>query len=280
MTENQYPLITIRIPAYNHESYICKALDSIKAQSYPNIEIVIVDDGSTDKTAIKISNWIKNFGDEINILFRSRKNKGISATINELIDMANGEYIAGLASDDYLLPESLKMRYDYLCQHPEKMAVFGDTIVVDKNGFVLHKSALAGLHSAKKDRYLTDDGLKKEIIQNWSVPGGTLMVRRSLHHKMRYNENLQVEDRDFYLRLVAKNLLGFIDKPVAAYRVHEKNFCFDKKNRFVSSSNKFKSLTINFHRFSMKDRLFFVLPVVSSFFGIIIYYMMKTWKKE
>jgi len=273
--QNKYPLITVRIPAFNHEKFVCKSLDSVRLQSYPNKEIAIIDDGSTDDTEQKIKEWIAQHGKTIDVNFLSRKKKGISATLNQLIDMSKGQYIAALASDDYLLPDSLSIRYEYLRKHPEKMAVFGDSIVVDENGMTLYKSGLADLHSAKKEYWLTDEGLKKEIIQNWSVPGPTLMVRRSLHTKIRFNENLQVEDRDFYLRLVADNLLGFIDKPIAAYRVHGKNFCLDKKNRFISSVNKFKSLTMNIHRFPMRDRILFIIPIVSSVLGVVIHYIIK-----
>lgn len=267
---DHYPLISVRIPAYNHERYIEAALDSILVQDYPNKEIVIVDDGSTDGTAAVIDRWIAHNGDEIPIIFRTRENRGISRTINELIHLARGELLVGLASDDILLPGSLSVRYAYLRDHPEKMAVFGDSRVIGKDGEILLESGLCNLHSANKSEYTTYQGLKREIITNWSITGSVLMVRREVHELFLYDTGLPVEDRDFYLKLVSKDLLGFIDIPVSGYRVHGDNLCLDRMSRFHSSKNKFKALARNIHRFTWRDRILFLRPIMSSFFGMLV----------
>lgn len=266
------PLITVRIPAYNHEQYVCHALDSVKRQEYGNIEIVIIDDGSTDSTATRISEWIESNGDEIQVDFRSRENRGISATINELVDMANGEYLVGLASDDMLLPGSIERRHEYLRSHPHKMAVFGDSIVVDADGTKIWDSGIADLHNGDKKKYVTDKGLKREIIQNWSATGSSIMMRRALHERFRYDESLTVEDRDFYLKMISEGLLGFIDHPVSAYRLHETNASLKGKDNLATSLNKFKSLMKNARLFSLKDRYLFIKPTLSSFLGVVVYY--------
>ncbi|NNL54778.1 MAG: glycosyltransferase family 2 protein [Woeseia sp.] len=272
------PLITVRIPAYNHEQYVCSALDSVKRQEYGNIEIVIIDDGSTDNTAARISEWIESNGGDIKVVFRSRKNRGVSATINELVDMSNGDYLVGLASDDELLPESIVRRYEYLKRHPHKMAVFGDSIVVDADGKKIFDSGIADLHGGDKEKYGTDTGLKREIIQNWSTTGSCIMMRRALHDRFQYDESLTVEDRDFYLQMVSEGLLGFIDHPVSAYRMHETNASVQGKDNLATSLNKFKSLTKNARRFPLKDRHLFIKPTLSSFFGIVVYYAINILK--
>lgn len=272
------PLITVRIPAYNHEQFVCKALDSVKRQGYGNIEIVIIDDGSTDNTAARISEWIECNGDEIRVDFRSRKNCGISATINELVEMSNGEYLVGLASDDMLLPGSIERRYEYLRSHPHKMAVFGDSIVVDAEGKTILDSGMADLHAGDKKKYETDKGLKQEIIQNWSTTGSCIMMRRALHERFKYDESLTVEDRDFYLKMVSEGLLGFIDHPVSAYRLHETNASLKGKDNLATSLNKFNSLTKNARLFPLKDRYLFIKPMLSSFLGIVVYYTINRLK--
>ncbi|MDX1696671.1 MAG: glycosyltransferase [Thiohalobacterales bacterium] len=271
MTDSQLPLITVRIPAYNHERYVRRALDSVLEQRYPNLEIVIIDDGSTDATAARIREWIDQHGDEIDIRFISRENRGISATLNELIQLSNGEYLVGLASDDYLTPDSISIRYEYLASHPDKQAVIGDVTVVDENGELLHDSGLSGLHTANKENYLTDRGLKKEIIQNWSVPGSSIMVRRELHDMIHFDERLQFEDRDFYLKMIAGNLLGFVDRKVSCYRVHGRNACMSEFSRLINSKNKIRSLLWNINRFSVRDRLLFIRPVISAALGVVTY---------
>lgn len=265
------PLISVRIPAYNHERYVQAALDSVLIQDYPNKEIVIIDDGSTDGTADRIRDWIRSHTDEISVHFESRKNKGVSQTINDLLAMANGAFLVGLASDDVLLPGSLSVRYRYLCAHPEKMAVFGDSKVIDKKGNIVLKSGLKDLHGARKQKYMTDRELKKEIIQNWAVTGSVLMTRAEVHEEFKYDVDLQVEDRDFYLKLVAKEVLGYIDVPVAGYRIHGENACFDKMSRLVSSRNKYYSLVRNVRRFRWRDRILFIRPLLSSILGMLVY---------
>ena len=272
------PLITVRIPAYNHEQYVCDALDSVKLQEYANIEIVIIDDGSTDDTAAKISEWIENNGGDIRVDFRSRKNSGISATINELIDMSNGEFLVGLASDDMLLPGSIEKRYEYLSKNPHKMAVFGDSTVINAEGKQILDSGIAGLHGGDKKKYETDRGLKQQIIQNWSTTGSCIMMRRSLHDRFKYDEGLAVEDRDFYLKMVSEGVLGFIDYPVSAYRQHDSNASLRGIDNLTVSLNKFKSLTKNARLFPLKDQYLFIKPIFSSFFGIVVHYAIKRLK--
>lgn len=276
----EFPLISVIIPAYNHEQFVCVALDSARQQTYPNIEILIIDDGSTDATAARISEWIGQHQNEVSVNFLKRENRGVTTTLNELIDRSNGKYIATLASDDYLLPNSLLHRYGYLQENPQKMAVFGDSIVVDSRGNEIYKSAIADIYAGNKEKYLTDSGLRREIIQNWSIPGSCLMVHRSLYQQFRYDERLQVEDRDFYLKMVSEDLLGFIEYPVAAYRVHETNVSQKGKNDFIGSVNKFKSLTSNINSFSYRDRLLFIKPILSSFFGIVVYFSAKQFRKS
>lgn len=220
------PLVTVRIPAHNHERFIERCLDSVLEDDYPHKELVIIDDGSTDRTGQKIRSWIERHADALPIRYSSRENRGICATLNELIAMSSGEYLVSLASDDYLLPGGIRKRLEYLQAHPEKDAVIGDCIVVDEQGLKLYDSGLAELHRANKENYLSDDGLRYEIIWNWSIPGPVLMVRSSLYRQIgTYDPRLKVEDWDLYLRMVSKDLLGFVDTPVSVYRVHADQTC-------------------------------------------------------
>ena len=101
-SELERPLVSVRIAAYNHEKFVGRALDSVLAQTYPNIELVIFDDGSSDTTVSQIRAWIRRHDGELPVKFRSRQNRGISATLNELVDWCAGDYIVGLSSDRQL----------------------------------------------------------------------------------------------------------------------------------------------------------------------------------
>lgn len=218
------PLVSVLIPAYNHEDFVERCLDSVLEDPYPAKEIVIIDDGSTDKTSERILAWIAAHGNEVSIEFVQRANKGITATLNELAARAHGEFYRLGASDDYLLPGGLEAQVDYLQRHPRKGAVIGDSVVVDREGRCLHASGMADLHGADKRLYANDTGIRRAVITCWAVGGPVAMLRRSaLETVARWTEGLRIDDWDLFLRLAANDALGFIDVCVGAYRLHGAN---------------------------------------------------------
>lgn len=219
------PLVTVIVPAYNHQDYLRTGLDSIKNQTYPNIEICIINDGSFDNTHNCIQDWI-NENPQMKVNFISRENRGITKTFNELVDMAEGQYIAVMASDDYILPDSIEKRVRFLQNNPKKLAVFGDCIVVDENNNKTHDSALFEYQNANKKKLLSECGIKEQIIMKWKAPGPGLLYDKKVFDAIgKYDESLLVEDWDFYTRLVSQNFLAFIDETVSAYRVVETSAC-------------------------------------------------------
>ena len=113
MQKQDFPLVSVVIPAYNHESYVQKSLDSVAEQDYPNKEIIVINDGSMDETMLKIESWIQ-CNKLTQITFKNQSNAGIATTLNRLLELASGEYIALSSSDDYLLPGSLSKRIERL----------------------------------------------------------------------------------------------------------------------------------------------------------------------
>lgn len=224
MGSDTFPLVSIIIPVYNHEKYIFQTIESIASDSYPNKELILINDGSTDNSHQVISDWIESNQNRITINYLNRENRGVSATINELIDRSSGKYIIGLGSDDYLINNTITERVRLLQNNPNKLMVIGDAIVVDGEGKTTHESGNFGFHHGSKENYFTDKGLKYEIIRNWSVVGPVGMVDRKLYDVIgRYDSSLIVEDWDFYLRAVSKDMIIFLDEKVAAYRLHGKN---------------------------------------------------------
>ena len=90
------PLVTIVIPSYNHADFIERAIESVFNQTYKNIEVILIDDGSTDSTKTRVEKLQKKFS--FQAIFQ--ENIGLSATLNKLIDMASGEYISVCSSDE------------------------------------------------------------------------------------------------------------------------------------------------------------------------------------
>jgi len=263
-----FPLVSVRIAAFNHEHYINQCLQSVLEDSYPNKELLIINDGSTDRTDEKIREWIENYKDRIRIEYESRPHRGIAVTLNELISKCRGKYIVGLGSDDFFLPEGIQARVDYLEKTLDKLAVFADCWVVDKNGNSLFESGLTDLYDADISRFRTPQGLRREIVGRWSVPGPVLMTRRDIYSQLGYYDpDLEVEDWDFYLRMVSKDVLGFLNTRVSAYRIHDTNTSRKK----VASVNKelLKAALKNFWRFHGTEQLLLVKRIIGILFFMI-----------
>ncbi len=220
------PLVSFLIPAYNHAAFVCRCLDSVLEDVYENKEIVIVDDGSADETGKLIQNWIDLHASSIHVQFRSRPNRGVTATLNELVSMARGEFVRLGASDDYFLPHGTCKLVDYLLANPAKSAVIGDSVVVDEGGNFLFDSGIVDLHRTSKRLYRSETGIVKAVISQWAVAGPVPLLRRSaIVSNCSWNESLRIDDWDFFLRIAAQDALGFVDTQVCAYRIHSSNTC-------------------------------------------------------
>ncbi|WP_266171419.1 glycosyltransferase [Dyella subtropica] len=247
------PLVSVLIPAFNHERFVQQCLDSVLEDPYPAKELIIIDDGSTDRTGEIITDWVATHCMELPIEYVRRDNKGIAATLNELVVRASGEFLRPGASDDYLLPGGLEAQVHYLLAHPSKEAVIGDSIVVDRGGNKLHDSGMCDLHGANKNLYRSDEGIRRAVISQWAVGGPVALIRKSaLDTVVRWSEGLRIEDWDLFLRLAARDALGFIDVSVCAYRVHGANLSMTR-NTATRVVNLVESKQVALRRESLFD---------------------------
>lgn len=218
------PLVSFIVPAYNHSRYIGECLDRIAEEPYAHKELVIIDDGSTDDTAAQIERWRDAHAHRLTVHYRSRPNRGLTATLNELVSLAQGTYVRLCASDDRVVPGSLAALVEALEKHPDKSVAFGDARVIDQDGGTVADSALFEHFRGRRERYFSEDGLADEIVRRWSLPGPVALIRKSLYAEIGpYEERLKVEDWDFYLRAVARRRVMFVDCRVADYRIHTHN---------------------------------------------------------
>ena len=134
MAGNNLPLISVVIPAYNHEKYVQECIESVIAQTYKNVELIVIDDGSKDNTWNKIcelkEKCEKRF---VNVIFETQKNQGTCITLNKLIDYSKGDFVAIIASDDKYLPNAIELLYNYLAEHSDVGLVHGLNLIMDEN---------------------------------------------------------------------------------------------------------------------------------------------------
>lgn len=226
--EDDESLVSVLVPAYNHERHVAACLDSVAAETWPRLELVVLDDASTDDTYAVAQAWAARYGDRFErvSVLRNEANAGVGATLNRLVEKARGRYVVTLASDDLLVAGGIAARVEHLRSTDSRGAVIGDCWLTDDTGVVRQESAYVSLHGARKQALAAPSGIRREIILNWSVPGPVLLFDRDLVARIggrMYDESLIAEDRDLYLRLLALDALRFVDVPVAVYRLHGTN---------------------------------------------------------
>ena len=128
------PLVSVIIAAYNHEKYIEESVRSILEQTYRNIELLIVDDGSNDHTWNILQTLYAECEQRcVRVQFKQQKNCGTSTTMNLLLSMARGKYLYDIASDDVAVPEAIALEVDFMESHPDYVLAVGNDDFIDEN---------------------------------------------------------------------------------------------------------------------------------------------------
>lgn len=250
------PLVTVAIASYNHARFIHYAMDSILLEDYPDKEILIIDDGSTDNSVEIIQEWVDRNKENLNIKFISRANKGLSITLNELFDNAKGEYIAYLASDDVLCNNGISKRIALL-RETGKMLVVGDSTVINDENTVTFASWMKDFMKVNVKNYETEKGMMKEILMHPALSGSILLIHRDIYNKIgKIPENFYAEEYFLYQRASALRLMVYLDLPVCYYRRHDGNQSREgvsNKSHLVKSI--IKSYGMNWRMFPGKLKL-------------------------
>ena len=130
------PLVSVIIPSYNHAEYIQENILSVVNQTYPNIQLIVVDDGSTDDSISILKNLKKEYDFELYL----QANKGLCSTVNHSHhDLAKGKYIVRIDSDDYLELDRIECQVNLFLENPDVDLVYGAYTTVDKFGKNLEK---------------------------------------------------------------------------------------------------------------------------------------------
>ncbi|SVD69001.1 uncharacterized protein METZ01_LOCUS421855, partial [marine metagenome] len=133
MSELVIPLVTVYITNYNYFQYLKKAIESVLAQTFDDLELIIIDDGSDDGSR----SIIEEYTNRKSVISVFQQNKGLNASNNVALKMARGKYIMRLDADDYLAPQALEVLVSEIERDSETAMVFPDYYLVDSNGNVL-----------------------------------------------------------------------------------------------------------------------------------------------
>jgi len=225
------PRVSIIIPAYNRANMILTALKSVLAQTYPDWEAIVVDDGSSDNTREVVAG-VK----DARVRYIYQENKGLPGARNAGIRASSGEYVAFLDSDDAFLPEKLALQVPVLDANPDLCLVAGGFIEVDMNMRPLHE-----IRPWVKNPTL--DLL--DWVRTCSFCVGSPLVRRGwLERAGLFDENMRyVEDWDLWLRMASMGChMQWLKKSVYLYRMHASSMVRQAvmmKNGMIAMFDKF-----------------------------------------
>lgn len=240
-TVSNQPLVSLIIPTYNAENFIAECLESIFKQTYKNIEVIVVDDGSKDKTA----EIIKEYRDRIHYFYQNSSG-GPASPRNVGIAHSHGEYLCFFDSDDLMAPDYIMRQVDFLQRHADVGMVFCDYRNFDSGQFY-EKS-----HFQTCPELWSIIGTKTEMIlqhpcrllakENFGIMG-TLTIRRStLQYQSSFNESLTSSvDFDFYYKLARFSPLGIHNYEGQLRRLHKNNI----------TSNQIKALNMSIYCYNL-----------------------------
>lgn len=211
-----YPLVTVGIASFNNSDYIIETLESVKNQSYTNIQVIIVDDCSSDNSIELLRSWLpfKELDIELKI---HEKNKGIVAVAKTILDMAKGKYYQILGSDDTLEQNKIKEQVELLETLPsEYCMVYSDVKRIDESSKILSQSYL------EYQNYNTPPSgiIFKELIHFNFIPAMSVLVKTEVaKSNYAYEHDFPFEDYVLWLKLAHKYKIAFLDKRTANYRI-------------------------------------------------------------
>ncbi len=248
-------LVTIVIPAYNHQDYVQEAINSIIEQTHKNIELIIFNDGSTDDTDAKIKELLpeckKRF---VRFDYINKENEGLPATLNRAIDWAKADYFYMISSDDVAEPQAIKTLYDFLSKHNKYALAVGDNQIINEksercywdkqrnnttiDNAVYHTFAEFLKKSRRERRRYKPRkyGTYKTLIMGNYITNGKMFRIQSLIKVGKYIPGMKMDDWYMNLQLAKFYKMKYIDEILLSYRWHDKNTIKDPA--YITGSDK------------------------------------------
>lgn len=246
--EENMPLVSVAVITYNSSKYVLETLESIKSQTYKNIELIISDDCSKDNTMQLCEKWCEQNKERFARIqyVEVEQNTGVSANCNRAEEACKGEWVKLIAGDDLLLPNCITDFMDYIINHKDVLCVFGKMQVF--GGDFQQCQALQGHLSKRIDKMnvMTTQEQLNMIIDGCTPPAPAAFKKRviSAQYRVIFDERIpMIEDWPLWINLLQQNVHLFVlDKYVVKYRLGG-----------ISTSEKWSSLQL----FQNKRLLFF-----------------------
>jgi glycosyltransferase involved in cell wall biosynthesis len=250
VSTNPIAQLSVVIPVHNGQNHIRQAIESVLNQSYQPIEIIVIDDGSTDNTRDVIKDYIDNSA--IRYVYQAKA--GAAAARNTGIKLSSSTYICFLDHDDYLETSSVKERFTICELHPTVGLVFSDfqKVFLDRNNgengcseWFLKKYDFPDrmpkncIEMSENDVFIFNSKIWIELVLDCFIQMSTVLIPRAVLEEVGFfNEQLTwAEDHDLWLRIAQRYDLGFLQRSTAFYRQHASNLTLNVQGCYLSMIN-------------------------------------------
>ncbi len=211
------PLVTVICVCYNHARFVTEALDSVKAQTYQPIELIVIDDGSTDGSPKIIKQWIASHPETVLLL--NGANIGYCKTFNKALKLAKGKFIMDLAADDVMVDSKIADQINLFdALGDDYGVVFSDAEYIDEFGKPIREHFqhlfIKGLIGA-----VPQGDIYRDVLDKYFIPAPSMLSRIEVYQMLKgYDEELAYEDFDFWVRSSRNFKYGFIYKKLVKIR--------------------------------------------------------------
>jgi glycosyltransferase involved in cell wall biosynthesis len=215
----QTPLVSVICLCYNHARFVAETIQSVLAQTYKNIEIIVVDDASTDNSIAVIRDVISRSGRNDIQFLPLPENIGNCAAFNQGLALAKGEYIIDLATDDYMVPERIARQVEFFLSLDESYGVvFSDAIYVNEEGEFLYNH-FEELQRKRLVYTIPRGDVFKDILTTYFISSPSMMSRKKVFDALGgYDEELAYEDFDFWVRSSRRYKYNYTDEKLTVVR--------------------------------------------------------------
>ena len=210
--------VTIICTCYNQQSFVKECLESVVNQTHSNIQLIVIDNGSSDNSRREIQRFV-NLHPEI-VFIPNINNAGLCAAFNQGLGMARGKYVIDLSADDVLLPNRVEKQVEAFEKLPPNYGVvFSNSAYIDEKGkHIGYHYALNRYHKASSK--IPSGNVYKEILRRYFICTPTIMMRKSVLMRLGgYDESLSYEDFDFFVRSASSYQYHYIDEVLTNKRV-------------------------------------------------------------
>jgi glycosyltransferase involved in cell wall biosynthesis len=233
--------VSVIMSAYNAERFIGEAIQSALDQTYPNLEVIVCDDGSTDRTA----EVVKSFGNRVTYIYQS--NRGQGAGRNNAAQRATGEYLAFLDADDLWEAHKIEKQIEVFSRAPDVGAVYSGMNVIDSVGRLLPSRTRPPM---KRGEVFSD------LIAENFVGLSSLMVKRTVFDDVGgFSDHRYCQDFVMSLSIARSYKIDFVDEPLAFYRVHEAGLTNNPHLAFGETIEYFQHIPDEFNLSAMEEKI-------------------------